>query len=195
MKRCAIYTRVSTLSQTTDNQLIELQKVAELKGYVVTQIFTDEGISGAKGREIRTGFNNIIKSAIKKEFDIILTWSVDRLGRSLQDLVSFLNEIHSVGCDLYIHQSGVDTSTPSGKMMFQMCGVFAEFERGMIRERVISGQQRAKSQGKHIGRPSNLNEGLTHSIKYMKEQGVGIRKIARELKVGIGTVYKVLEVA
>jgi len=195
MKRCAIYTRVSTLSQTTDNQLLELQKIAELKGYVVTEIFTDEGISGAKGREIRTGFNNIIKGAIKKDFDIILTWSVDRLGRSLQDLVSFLSEIHSVGCDLYIHQSGIDTSTPSGKMMFQMIGCFAEFELSIIRNRVIAGQQRAKSQGKHIGRPSNLNEGLTHSIKYMKGQGVGIRKIARELKVGIGTVYKVLEVA
>ena len=195
MKRCAIYTRVSTLSQTTDNQFIELKKIAELKGYVVTEIFTDEGISGSKGREIRTGFDNIIKGAIKKDFDIILVWSVDRLGRSLQDLVSFLNEIHSVGCDLYIHQSGIDTSTPSGKMMFQMCGVFAEFERGMIRERVISGQNRAKLQGKHIGRPTNLNDGITHSIKYMKEQGVGIRKIARELKVGIGTVYKVLEVA
>jgi len=195
MKHCAIYTRVSTLSQTTDNQLIELQNIAELKDYVVTQIFSDEGISGSKGREIRTGFDNLIKGAIKKDFDIILSWSVDRLGRSLQDLVGFLNEIHSVGCDLYIHQSGIDTSTPSGKMMFQMCGVFAEFERGMIRERVISGQNRAKLQGKHIGRPTNLNEGLTHSIKYMKEQGVGIRKIARELKVGIGTVYKVLEVS
>jgi len=195
MKRCAIYTRVSTLSQTTDNQFIELKKIAELKGYVVTEIFTDEGISGSKGREIRTGFDNIIKGAIKKDFDIILVWSVDRLGRSLQDLVSFLNEIHSVGCDLYIHQSGIDTSTPSGKMMFQMCGVFAEFERGMIRERVISGQNRAKLQGKHIGRPTNLNDGITHSIKYMKEQGVGIRKIARDLGVGVSTVYKVLEVA
>jgi DNA invertase Pin-like site-specific DNA recombinase len=193
MKRCSIYARVSTDSQTTDNQLIELQKIAKLKGYVVTQIFTDEGISGSKGRDFRTGFDNIIIGAIKKDFDIILCWSVDRLGRSLQDLVSFLNEIHSVGCDLYIHQSGIDTSTPSGKMMFQMCGVFAEFERGMIRERVISGQNRAKSQGKHIGRPTNLNEGLTHSIKYMKEQGVGIRKIAKELKVGVGTVYKVLD--
>ena len=193
MKRCSIYARVSTDSQTTDNQLIELQKIAKLKGYVVTQIFTDEGISGSKGRDFRTGFDNIIIGAIKKDFDIILCWSVDRLGRSLQDLVSFLNEIHSVGCDLYIHQSGIDTSTPSGKMMFQMYGVFAEFERGMIRERVISGQNRAKSQGKHIGRPTNLNEGLTHSIKYMKEQGVGIRKIAKELKVGVGTVYKVLD--
>ena len=193
MKRCSIYARVSTDSQTTDSQLIELQKIAKLKGYVVTQIFTDEGISGSKGRDFRTGFDNIIIGAIKKDFDIILCWSVDRIGRSLQDLVSFLNEIHSVGCDLYIHQSGIDTSTPSGKMMFQMCGVFAEFERGMIRERVISGQNRAKSQGKHIGRPTNLNEGLTHSIKYMKEQGVGIRKIAKELKVGVGTVYKVLD--
>jgi len=102
MKRCAIYTRVSTLSQTTDNQFIELKKIAELKGYVVTEIFTDEGISGSKGREIRTGFDNIIKGAIKKDFDIILVWSVDRLGRSLKDLVLFLNEIYSVGCDLYI---------------------------------------------------------------------------------------------
>ena len=195
MKRCAIYTRVSTLSQTTDNQFIELKKIAELKGYVVTEIFTDEGISGSKGREIRTGFDNIIKGAIKKDFDIILVWSVDRLGRSLQDLVSFLNEIHSVGCDLYIHQSGIDTSTPTGKMMFQFIGIFSEFELGMIKERVISGQQRAKSQGKHIGRPTNLNEGLTHSIKYMKIQGVGIGKIARELKVGVNTVYKVLETA
>ena len=195
MKRCAIYGRVSTDSQTTDNQILELKKIAELKGYIVTEIFTDEGISGAKGREIRTGFDNIIKGAIKKDFDLILCWSVDRLGRSLQHLVSFLNEIHSVGCDLYIHQSGIDTSTPSGKMMFQMCGVFAEFELGMIRNRVISGQQRAKSQGIHIGRPTKLNEGISHSIKYMKTQGVGIRKIARDLGVGVSTVYKVLETA
>ena len=193
--RCVIYTRISTSNkdQTTENQLRELKKIAELKGLTIVDTFTDEGISGSKGREIRTGFDNLIKGAIRKDFDMILVWSVDRLGRSLQDLVSFLNEIHSVGCGLYIHQSGIDSSTPSGKMMFQMCGVFAEFELGMIRERVISGQQRAKSQGKHIGRPTNLNEGLSHSIKYMKTKGVGIRKIARELKVGINTVYKVLE--
>ena len=195
--RCVIYTRISTSDkgQTTLNQSRELEKIAKLKGLTIIDTFTDEGISGSKGREIRTGFDNLIKGAVRKDFDTILVWSVDRLGRSLQDLVSFLNEIHSVGCDLYIHQSGIDTSTPSGKMMFQMCGVFAEFERGMIRERVISGQNRAKLQGKHIGRPTNLNDGITHSIKYMKEQGVGIRKIARDLGVGVSTVYKVLEVA
>jgi DNA invertase Pin-like site-specific DNA recombinase len=195
MTKCAIYSRVSTDEQTTENQLMVLREIAERKGMTVVAEFNDEGISGAKGRDKRTGFDNIIKGAIKKDYDTILVWSVDRLGRSLQDLVSFLNEIHSVGCDLYIHQSGLDTSTPTGKMMFQMCGVFAEFERGMIRERVVAGQKRAKSQGKHIGRPSNLNEGLIHSIKYMKNQGIGIRKIAKDLSVGVGTVYKVLDAA
>ena len=193
--RCAIYTRCSTQDQHVLNQILELKDIAKRKGLSIVSEYSDEGISGAKGRDKRTGFDNLIKGAVKKEFDTILVWSVDRLGRSLQDLVSFLNEIHSVDCDLYIHQSGIDTATPSGKMMFQMCGVFAEFERGMIRERVIAGQTRAKAQGKHIGRPSNLNEGLIHSIKYMREQGVGIRKIAKDLKVGVSTIYKVMEAA
>ena len=195
MTKCAIYSRVSTDDQTVENQLMVLRDIAERKGMSVVAEFNDEGISGAKGRDKRTGFDNIIKGAVKKDFDTILVWSVDRLGRSLQDLVSFLNDIQSVDCDLYIHQSGIDTATPTGKMMFQLVGMFSEFERGMIRERVVAGQNRAKSQGKHIGRPTNLNEGLVHSIKYMKEQGVGIRKIAKDLSVGVGTVYKVLEAA
>ena len=192
--RCAIYSRVSTSNQTTLNQVSELRKIAELKGFTIVQEFEDV-VSGAKGRDDRKGFDNLIKGAVRKDFDMILVWSVDRLGRSLQDLVSFLNEIHSVNCDLYIHQSGIDSSTPAGKMMFQMCGVFAEFERGMIRERVLAGQKRAKEQGKHIGRPSNLNEGLMTSIKYMRGQGMGIQRISKELKVGVGTIYKVMEAA
>ena len=190
MKRCAIYSRVSTKGQTVENQLMVLREVAKLKGYEVVREYNDEGISGAKGRDKRTGFDTLIKDATKKDFDIILCWSVDRLGRNLSHLVSFLNEIHSVGCDLYIHQSGMDTSTPMGKMMFQLTGIFAEFERGMIAERVKAGQERSK---KKNGRPTNLNDGLIHSIRYMKDQGVGIRKIAKDLKVGVGTIYKVLE--
>ena len=193
--RCAIYSRCLTSDQTVENQIRELKEIAKRRGLIVVSQFSDEAISGSKGRDKRPGFDNLIKGAVRKNFDTILVWSVDRLGRSLQDLVSFLNEIHSVDCDLYIHQSGIDSSTPSGKMMFQMCGVFAEFERGMISERVKAGQERAKSQGKHIGRPSNLNEGLVHSIKYMREQGIGIRKIASDLKVGVSTVYKVMEAA
>ena len=188
----ALYARTSTSDQTCENQLRELRRVAQQKGLTITKEFVDSGISGAKGRTKRPEFDALIKGAIRRDFDVILVWSVDRLGRSLQDLISFLNEIHSVGCDLYIHQSGIDSSTPSGKMMFQMCGVFAEFERGMIQERVRAGQQRAKEQGKHIGRPSNLNAGLIHAIKYMREQGMGIRKIAADLKVGVGTIYKVM---
>lgn len=192
--RCAIYTRVSTKDQTTTNQIKELEEVANRKGLTIVSRFSDQ-VSGAKGRDTRKGFDNLIKGAVRKDFDMILVWSVCRLGRSLQHLVSFLDEIHAVGCDIYIHQSGLDTSTPSGKMMFQMCGVFSEFERTLIRNRVIAGQQRAKSEGKHIGRPSNLNDGLIHSIKYMREKGIGIRRIARDLNVGIATVYKVMEVA
>ena len=191
--RTVLYARTSTSDQTCMNQLAELRKVAENKGLTITAEFVDSGISGAKGRDKRPEFDALIKGAIRKDFDIILVWSVDRLGRSLQDLITFLNDIQSVGCDLYIHQSGIDSSTPSGKMLFQMCGVFAEFERGMIQERVRAGQQRAKSEGKHIGRPSNLNDGLVHSIKYMREQGVGIRRIAKDLQVGVGTIYKVIE--
>lgn len=191
--RCAIYSRVSTSDQTTTNQVRELKEIAKLKGLTVVSEFSDEAISGAKGRDRRTGFDNLIKGAVKKDFDTILVWSVDRLSRSLSHLVSFLEEIHSVDCDLYIHKQALDSRTPAGKALFGMCGIFAEFERSLISERVKSGQARAKANGKHIGRPSSLNEGLVHSIKYMRDQGVGIRKIARDLKVGVSTVYKVME--
>lgn len=193
--RAAIYSRVSTTKgQTTENQTLQLREIANRKGLTIVKEFSDI-MSGAKGRDDRQGFDELIKGVTRKDFDVILVWSVDRLGRSLQDLVSFLNDIHAVGCDLYIHQSGIDTQTPAGKMMFQMCGVFAEFERGMISQRVRIGQERARAQGKHIGRPTNLNEGLVQSIKYMRGQGLGIRKIANELNVGVSTIYKVMDAA
>ena len=159
----------------------------------VVQEISDEGISGAKGRDEREGFNELIKGSIQKEWDIILVWDVSRLGRSLQHLVSFLDDIHSAKCDLYIHQSGLDTSTASGKMMFQMIGVFSEFERSMIRERVIAGQQRAKAEGKHIGRKTNVNEGTLNAVKHLRENNVPIKRIAKNLKIGVVTVYKILD--
>lgn len=191
--RCAIYTRVSTGSQETSNQLHTLREIAKMKGLTIVKEYTDDGISGAKGRDQRKGFDELLKGATRKEFDVILVWSVDRLGRNLQDLISFLNEIHSVGCDLFIHQSGIDTTTPTGKMMFGILSVFADFERSMITQRTRAGMERAKREGKKIGRPSNLNDGLKQSILYMRSQGLGIRKIATDLKVGVGTIYRVLE--
>ena len=192
--KAVIYTRVSTLNgQTVDNQLNVLREVAEKKGLEIVKEISDEGISGSKGRDERKGFDDLIKGAVKKEFDIILVWDVSRLGRSLKHLISFLEDIHSAKCDLYIHQSGIDTSTASGKMMFGMLSVFSEFERSMIRERVIAGQQRAKAEGKHIGRKTNVNDGIITAVYQLRQNNVPIKRIAKDLKIGVGTVYKILD--
>ena len=193
-RKAVIYTRVSTLNnQTVDNQLKVLREVAEKKGFEVVQELSDKGISGAKGRDEREGFNELIKGAIRKDYDIILCWDISRLGRSLKHLVSFLEDIQSAKCDLYIHQSGVDTTTASGKMMFQLLSVFSEFERTLIRERVIAGQQRAKSEGKHIGRKTNVNDAVITAVYQLRQNNVPIKKIATDLKIGVGTVYKILD--
>ena len=193
-RRAVIYSRVSTLNgQTVDNQLKVLREVAEKKGLEIVKEISDEGISGAKGRDQRKGFDDLIKGAVRKEFDIILVWDVSRLGRSLKHLVSFLEDVQSAKCDLYIHQSGIDTSTASGKMMFGMLSVFSEFERSLIRERVIAGQQRAKAEGKHIGRKTNLTDGVRTAVYQLRQNNVPIKRIAKDLQIGVGTVYKVLE--
>lgn len=193
MNKAVIYTRVSTNDQSVSNQLKVLREIADKKGLNIVKEISDEGISGAKGRDEREGFDELIKGAIRKEFDIILVWDVSRLGRSLKDLVSFLEDVQSAKCDLYIHQSGIDTSTASGKMMFGMLSVFSEFERSMIRERVIAGQQRAKAEGKHIGRKTNVTDGTVNAVKHMRENNVPIKRIAKDLHMGVGTVYKILD--
>ena len=133
MKRAALYLRVSTTDQTTANQEHELREVASRMGCEITKVYKDEGVSGAVGRDKRPAFGELWRAATRREFDLIMVWSVDRLGRSLQDLVGFLSELHALGIDLFLHQQGLDTTTPAGKAMFQMLGVFAEFERAMIR--------------------------------------------------------------
>jgi len=192
-RKSVIYSRVSTNEQTVENQLRVLREVAEKRGLEVVREISDEGISGAKGRNERPGFDELIKGSVKNEWDIILVWDVSRLGRSLKHLVSFLEDIQSAHCDMYIHQSGIDTSTASGKMMFGMLSVFSEFERSMIRERVIAGQQRAKSEGKHIGRPTNVNDGIINAVYQLRQNNVPISRIAKDLQIGVGTVYKILD--
>ena len=123
MKTAAIYARVSTNGQTTDNQVRELRKVAKRHGWNISAEYIDRGISGAKGRDKRPELDKLLKAANRRDFSIIMAWSVDRLGRSLQHLVGFLDEIHAKGVDLYLHQQNIDTSTPSGKVMFKMAGL------------------------------------------------------------------------
>jgi DNA invertase Pin-like site-specific DNA recombinase len=190
--KVAIYTRVSTSSQTTENQRHDLLKVAAARGWNVAAQFTDEGISGSKGRSERPALDKMLKEAVRGKFDLIAVWSVDRLGRSLQNLVETVNELHAVGADLYIHQQAIDTSTPAGKLSFQIFGALAEFERSMIRDRVLAGMETAKRNGVKIGRPSNLTDTVKASIIALRAKNHPIRKIASELKVGTQTVYMVL---
>ena len=194
MKRACIYARVSTDKQTVNNQLQELHKVAERHGWEVVAEYKDRGISGAKGRDKRPQFDSMLKAANRREFDVIMSWSVDRLGRSLQHLVEFLGDIQQKGVDLYLHQQNIDTSTPSGKAMFQMVGVFAEFERAMIQERVKAGLARARKEGKTLGRPKT-SEATEANIRKLRATGMGMLAIARELGVGTSVVQRVLKAA
>ena len=189
-KRVAIYARVSTDKQTCENQLNELRSIAERMQYIVVDEFIDEGISGVTSS--RPSLDALMKSATQRRFDMVMCWSIDRLGRSLQNLIEILNELQSLKVDLFFLQQGLDTSTSAGRMMFSIFGALAEFERNLIRERVIAGQQRAISQGVKMGRPSKMNDGMKNAIKLLRERGIGIKQIARELKIGIGTVYSVI---
>lgn len=191
--RAVIYGRVSTKDQDTSNQLQQLREVAERKGWEVVHEYVDEGISGAKGRKDRPEFDRLCKGVVRSEFDVVLSWSVDRLGRSMQALGEFLSEIHAQGVDLYLHQQAVDTTTIGGKALFQMCGVFAEFERGMIRERVNAGLARARAEGKTLGRPRLEAEKKKAIRAARRAKGrPSIKKIAAQLGVSVGVVHKVL---
>ena len=188
--RVALYLRVSTTGQTVENQRRELQAVAKRQGWSVVHVFKDAGISGAKGRDKRPGLDALLKGVARREFDIVAAWSVDRLGRSLPDLVTLLGELHAKHVDLYLHQQGIDTTTPAGKAMFQMMGVFAEFERAMIQERVRSGLARARAQGVTLGRPK-VGPEVEIRIRKALSDGAGIRRVARDLGVGTGTVQRI----
>ena len=189
-KRVALYARVSVdRAQTVENQLRDLQAVAVRLGWTVVAVFTDEGISGAKGREQRPGFDALLKGVARKEFDLIAAWSVCRLGRSLQDLVAFLADVQARGVDLYLHQQALDTSTPSGRMLFQLLGVFGEFERAMIRSRVMAGLDRVRGH-KRLGRPPMPAERV-EQIKAMLISGKGVRETARATGAGTASVQRI----
>lgn len=193
-KRVALYVRVSTDGQTVQNQLGELRQVADRHGWEIVQTYADEGISGTKGREGRPEFDKLLKAIARREIDMVAAWSVDRLGRSLPHLVSFLNDLQAKGVDLFLLQQGLDTSTPSGRAMFQMLGVFSEFEAAMIRDRVRTGVARAKrngtKSGRPIGRPKITHQKETAIIAAIKNK-IGFVRIGKMLGVGTGTVSRV----
>lgn len=186
-KRIALYTRVSTDQQTTENQRLELVAVAQRNGWEIVAEFCDHGISGAKGRDQRPGYDALMKAIARREIDLVATWAVDRLGRSLQNLVGFLTEINAKGVDLYLHQQALDTSTPSGRAMFGMLSVFADFERELIRSRIMAGLARSE---KKPGRPP-LDADKVARIERTLASGLSINATARKLRCGVGTVHRI----
>ena len=190
-RRVALYLRVSTDGQSTALQRRDLVQACKLRGWEVAEIYEDAGISGAKGREGRPAFDRLCQDATRRRFDVIAAWSVDRLGRSLQDLVGFLSETHGAGVNLYLHQQAVDTTTPGGRALFQMMGVFAEFERAMIRDRVKAGLANARAKGVRLGAPRK-DAKVIRRIEREKAKGLSVRVIAAKVGVSVGTVHRVV---
>ena len=190
MKRCGIYLRVSQDSQTTANQFHILQEVAARSGWTIVEVFEDHGISGAKGRDKRPAYDALLKAVHRREIDVVAAWSVDRLGRSLQDLISFLADIQARGCDMYLHQQAVDTGTPSGKMLFQLSACFAEFERELVRSRINASLDRARARGVRLGRPPIAPIDLD-PVRKRLGQGQSIRVIAKATGFPTATVQRV----
>jgi DNA invertase Pin-like site-specific DNA recombinase len=190
MTRAALYVRVSTDKQTVENQIARLAEVANARGWEIVGTYNDAGVSGAKGRGQQPGLDRMLRDANRRKFDVVMAWSIDRLGRSLIDLLGTIQHLESCKVDLYLDQQAIDTTTPTGKLMFAVTGAFAEFERAMIRQRVIAGVARAKAAGKRLGRPP-IDAARVAQVKQALIQGKGIGRVARELRLGSGTVQRI----
>jgi DNA invertase Pin-like site-specific DNA recombinase len=190
VKRAALYVRVSTDNQTLENQTRELCQIAERRSLQVVETYSDAGISGSKGRDKRPGLDRMLNDAGRRKFDIVMAWSIDRLGRSLIDLLNTVQSLEAYGVDLYLDQQNIDTTTPTGRLTFQITGAFAEFERSMIRQRVKLGLKRAKAQGKQLGRPA-IGVELERKARRELRKGTGILKVAKMVGLGTGTVHRI----
>lgn len=188
--KAALYLRVSTDQQTIENQRAELERVCAARGWSLVRVYADEGISGAKSRDKRPGFNDLCNAAVRREFDVVLAWSVDRISRSLQDLIVFMGEMRALDVQLYLHQQALDTTTPAGKLMYQLTGAFAEYEREIIRARIKLGVARAKRQGKTWGNKSILTPEMIAQAHALQAEGKSATETAAELNVSVRTVFR-----
>lgn len=188
VQRVAIYTRVSTGSQTTENQRLALDTMAAQRGWTVTGRYEDAGISGAKTK--RPALDALLADARHGKFDAVLSWSLDRMGRSLAHLIDLVAELEAAGVHVAFHQHSIDTTGPSGRLFLHMLGSFAQFEREMIRERVNAGLDRARAKGKRLGRPK-IPAATERAVRARLTAGAGILKVARELGVGSSVVQRI----
>ena len=187
-KTAALYLRVSTDKQTVQNQREALTAIAERRGWTIVTEYSDAGISGAKGRDKRPGLDKALKDATRAKYDLLMVWAIDRLGRSLQDLLATMQTLEAGKVDLFIEEQALDTTTPAGKLMFQMCGAFAEFERAMIVQRVNAGLARARKAGVRLGRPES-DEKHVDRARALLARGGTIRAVAAACDLSVGKVH------
>ena len=186
----AVYVRVSTSGQTTENQLIELTEVCERNKWHITSVY-NETISGTKGVDERDELNRMMKDASRKKFDKIVVWSVDRVGRSMKHLVTVLSQLKDLGCDIYSYKQAIDTSTTMGSSFFHMVGIFAELENNMRKERQKIGIKRALSQGVKFGRRAVVDADKELAIVELRHKGKSIRYIAKKIGISVGRTHQV----
>ena len=194
-KRVVIYARVSTLDQTVDNQLIELRDHCSKIGWEIVKEYVDEGLSGTLSRDKRPSFNAMIKDGYRKKFELVVCWDISRLGRSMKELIMFLSDMKDRDIGICSVRQGFDTSTTMGEMMFQFVGILSSWEREMIRERTLAGLDRAKKEGKTLGRKTVIDDDKVSHIRKLRSIGRSLRDIASEVGVSKGTVSNVLKVA
>jgi DNA invertase Pin-like site-specific DNA recombinase len=188
--KVAIYVRVSCQDQTVDNQIKDLTQLIDAAGWDLVKTYKDEGISGALGREGRPALDEMLKDAARRKYKKLIVWSIDRLGRSLVDLLSIVKTLEESGADLMFFRDGVDTSTASGKLFYSIVGAMAEFERSRSSERIKSGLARRKAQGLPVGRQKGFFTADVKQIKKLREQSMTIRGIASQLGCSTATVQK-----
>jgi DNA invertase Pin-like site-specific DNA recombinase len=184
----ALYARVSTLhgQQDPEMQLSELREYASRRDLSIHEEYVDQGVSGSK--ESRPALNLLMADAQRCRFDAVLVWKIDRFGRSLKHLVNSLADLSAYGIAFISLRDNLDLSTPSGRLMFQIIGAMAEFERALIQERVKAGLRNAKAKGKRIGRPRQ--EVDSSRVLALRAEGLSWRAISERLKLGLGTVYR-----
>ena len=192
VRKVAIYSRVSTLDQTIDNQLLGLRDHCSKMGWEIVKEYADEGLSGTLLRDKRPALNSLIKDAYRKKFDSVVCWDISRIGRSMKELVLFLSDMKDRDIGICSVRQGFDTSTTMGEMMFQFVGILSSWEREMIRERTLAGLDRARSEGKTLGRKKVITDEITSKIVNLRSIGRSIRDIASEVGVSRGTVSNVL---
>jgi len=192
MKRCVLYSRVSSEKQQCLNKVFEMTEYTKRSDIEIVKTYQDDSTSSRKDISQRTQLSQMLTDANRKLFDVLVVSSIDRIARNTKECIEIVNQLNELNIDIIFLREGVDTRTSIGRMIFHVFSSLGEYEREIIRERIMSGLNRAREQGKKLGRKTKINESLITAVRLLREKGMSIKNISKELKIGIGTIYKIL---